>query len=97
LVFTIGVFIHIHPDKLLEQMTKMFYYLKKYILIGEHFSSRPIPIEYRGEKEKLFKRDFIKLFLESFEIKLLDHCFLWGHLYGIAGFDDLNWRLSEKR
>ena len=97
LVFTMGVLIHINPDQLLEHMAKMFGYSKKYILIGEYFNRTPISIEYQGEKEKLFKRDFGKLFIENFDVELVDYGFLWGHIYDIAGFDDLTWWLFEKR
>jgi hypothetical protein len=95
-VFTMGVLIHINPDQLLEHMSKMYGYSKKYILIGEYFNRIPISIEYQGEKEKLFKRDFGKLFIENFDVNLVDYGFLWGHIYDIAGFDDITWWLFEK-
>lgn len=97
LVFTMGVLIHINPDQLLDHMRKMFGYSRKYILIGEYFNRTPMTIEYQGEKDKLFKRDFGKLFLENFEVKLLDYGFLWGRIYDAAGFDDITWWLFEKR
>lgn len=97
LVFTMGVLIHINPDQLLAHMERMFKYSKKYILIGEYFNRTPTSIEYQGEKDKLFKRDFGKLFIENFDVKLLDYGFLWGHLYDTAGFDDITWWLFEKR
>jgi len=97
LVFTMGVLIHINPDQLLSHMEKMFNYSKKYILIGEYFNRTPTSIEYQGEKDKLFKRDFGKLFIENFDVKLVDYGFLWGHIYDTAGFDDITWWLFEKR
>lgn len=97
LVFTMGVLIHINPDQLLDHMAKMFGYSRKYILMGEYFNRTPMSIEYQGEKEKLFKRDFGKLFIENFKVKLLDYGFLWGHIYDSAGFDDVTWWLFEKR
>lgn len=97
LVFTMGVLIHINPDQLLEHMEKMLGYSRKYILIGEYFNRTPMTIEYQGEKNKLFKRDFGKLFIENFKVKLLDYGFLWGYIYGSAGFDDITWWLFEKR
>lgn len=97
LVFTMGVLIHINPDQLLDHMAKMFGYSRKYILMGEYFNRTPISIEYQGEKEKLFKRDFGKLFIENFKVKLPDYGFLWGHIYDSAGFDDVTWWLFEKR
>ena len=97
LVFTTGVLIHINPDQLLQHMEKMFRYSNKYILMGEYFNRTPVSIEYQGEKDKLFKRDFGKLFIENFDVKLVDYGFLWGHIYDPAGFDDVTWWLFEKR
>ncbi len=96
LVFTTQVLIHIHPDNLLNNMSKMYEYSNKYILICEYFNRTPVSIEYRGEKDKLFKRDFGKLFLENFDVKLLDYGFHWGHINDTAGFDDTTWWLFEK-
>lgn len=56
-----GVLIHINPDQLLDHMQKMYQYSRKYILMGEYFNRTPTSIEYRGESDKLFKRDFGKL------------------------------------
>jgi pseudaminic acid biosynthesis-associated methylase len=97
LVFTMGVLIHINPDQLLEHMERMFRYSNKYILMGEYFNRTPVSIEYQGENDKLFKRDFGKLFIENLNVNLLDYGFLWGHIYDIAGFDDVTWWLFEKR
>lgn len=96
LVFTMGVLIHINPEQLLAHMERMLQYSSRYILMGEYFNRTPISIEYQGEKEKLFKRDFGKLFLENFDVKLLDYGFLWGHIYDSAGFDDIIWWLFDK-
>ncbi len=96
LVFTIGVLIHIHPDDLLANMKKMYDYSSRYVLMGEYFNRTPVMLDYQGEKDKLFKRDFGKLFIESFDVKLVDYGFLWGHLYDKSGFDDITWWLFEK-
>jgi len=97
LVFTIGVLIHISPEDLISNMTKIFNYSKKHILIGEYFNRTPVMIEYQGQQNKLFKRDFGKLFIENFNVRLLDYGFLWGHIYDSAGFDDITWWLFEKK
>ena len=97
LTFTIGVLIHIHPDNLLANMKKMFEYSNQYILIGEYFNRTPMKLEYQGESDKLFKSDFGKLFLENFNVSLVDYGFLWGHIYDNAGFDDITWWLFEKK
>lgn len=96
LVFSSGVLIHIHPSDLLENMTKMFNYSKKYILIAEYFNRTPVMIKYQGENDKLFKRDFGKMFIQNFKVKLVDYGFLWGHIYDEGGFDDFTWWLFEK-
>lgn len=97
LAFTLGVLIHVHPDELLENMRKLFAYSKKYILIGEYFNRTPVMVEYQGQMNKLFKCDFGKLFIENFDVSLVDYGFLWGHLYDKAGFDDITWWLFEKK
>ena len=40
--------------------------------------------------------DFGKLFLENFDVKVVDYGFLWGVEYDVAGFDDITWWLFEK-
>ncbi len=97
LVFTSGVLIHINPDDLLQSMERMYEMSSRYILIGEYFNRTPVMISYRGEEDRLFKRDFGKLFLENFDCKVLDYGFLWGHEFDSAGFDDLTYWLFEKR
>ncbi|HXB41268.1 MAG TPA: pseudaminic acid biosynthesis-associated methylase [Bacteroidia bacterium] len=97
LTFTVGVLIHISPDDLLINMKKLFDYSNKYILIAEYFNRTPVMIEYQGQQNKLFKRDFGKLFLENFNAEIIDYGFLWGHIYDKAGFDDITWWLFEKK
>jgi pseudaminic acid biosynthesis-associated methylase len=97
LVFTCGVLIHIHPDDLAANMQKMFEYSRRYVLIGEYFNRTPVSLEYHGEANKLFKRDFGRFFLERFPVDVVDYGFLWGHVYERAGFDDITWWLFQKR
>jgi pseudaminic acid biosynthesis-associated methylase len=97
LVFTIGVLIHIHPDNLLKIMERMFKLSACYVLVGEYFNRTPVMLEYQGQKDKLFKQDFGKLFIENFPVELVDYGFLWGHLYDNAGFDDVTWWLFKKK
>lgn len=94
LTFVFGVLIHIHPDELLANMNKLFSYSKKYILIAEYFNRTPVMLEYQNQPDKLFKRDFGRLFLENFEVKIVDYGFLWEPVYG---FDDITWWLFEKK
>jgi pseudaminic acid biosynthesis-associated methylase len=96
LVFTCGVLIHIPPKDLLLVMGKMYEWSAKYVLIGEYFNRTPVALDYQGRQDMLFKRDFGKLFIESFPVKLVDYGFLWGKIYDDAGFDDITWWLFEK-
>ena len=96
LVFTTSVLIHINPDDLLESMSRMYEMSSRYILIGEYFNRTPVMISYRGEDDRLFKRDFGKLFVENFDCNVLDYGFLWGHEFDTAGFDDVTYWLFEK-
>lgn len=96
LVFSIGVLIHIHPKDLVKNMQKLYVNSKKYILIGEYFSRTPTMITYQGKKNRLFKQDFGKKFLQNFPVSLVDYGFLWGYRYDRAGFDDITWWLFQK-
>ncbi len=96
LVFTSGVLIHVHPDDLLSNMSKIFSFSNKYILFAEYFNREPVMIEYQGKKNRLFKRDFGRLFIQNYPVKLVDYGFHWGYINDDAGFDDITWWLFEK-
>ena len=85
-----------YTEQLIDHMDKIYKYSSRYILFGEYFNRTPISIEYQGESDKLFKRDFGKLFIQNFDCNLVDYGFLWGHIYDTAGFDDITWWLFEK-
>jgi len=64
LVFTSGVLIHISPldvGKVIDEMCRV---LKRYIWVYEYFSEKNQEIEYRGNKNMLWKDNFMKLFLD---------------------------------
>lgn len=97
LVFTTGVLIHIHPDDLLDNLNKIYNFSKKYVLFGEMFSRNPSFVNYKGEDDLLFTRDFGRYFIEHFNVDIVDYGFLWGHYYDIAGFDDCNFWVFKKK
>jgi pseudaminic acid biosynthesis-associated methylase len=97
LVFTMGVLIHIQPDQLLQTMARMHAWSSRYILMGEYFSRTPVMLEYHGQQDRLFKRDFGRLFADNFDVEVKDCGFLWDRQYAAAGFDDITWWLFEKR
>ena len=97
LVFTKGVLIHINPKNLEKIYEKMFKLSKKYILIVEYFNPKPVSIDYRGHKDKLFKRDFAGEIMKKYNsLKLLDYGFCY---HGDLSFpqDDVTWFLLEKK
>ena len=96
LVFTCGVLIHINPNDLLQTVAKMFQLSNRYIIVAEYFNRTPISISYRGESDKLFKRDWGRFVLENFSAELIDYGFLWGHVYDNSGFDDITYWVFQK-
>ena len=58
LVITKGVLIHLNPKELKKVYKKLKNLSANYVLIAEYFNPYPVSIEYRGNKNKLFKRDF---------------------------------------
>jgi len=53
--------------------------LQKNIYIAEYFNPEPIAITYRGQKNKLFKRDFAKEIWRKYpKLKLINYGFHWS-------------------
>ena len=98
LVLSKGFLIHINPDQL-NQVYKNIYNscsANGYILIAEYYSPKPVSIEYRGNKNVLFKRDFAAEILKMFKkkIQLIDYGFAYhGDKHPQ---DDLTWFLFKK-
>jgi pseudaminic acid biosynthesis-associated methylase len=95
-VFTCGVLIHIAPSELPKVYEKMFQLSNRYILLNEYFSQFPVELEYRGHREKLFKRDFASELLDQYsgQISVVDYGFLWQRLE--SPWDNLTWFLLQK-
>lgn len=53
-----GVLIHINPEFLELIYEKLYKFSSKYIVIAEYYNPTPVTIPYRGNNERLFKRDF---------------------------------------
>jgi len=63
-VFTSGVLIHIHPEDVKKAIDEFHRVSKKYIWGFEYYSEQCKEIEYHGNKELLWKNDFMNLFLQ---------------------------------
>lgn len=96
LVFTCGVLIHINPNDLPEIYKKMYEWSDEYILINEYFNPKPVAIEYRGNTDRLFKRDFAAEFMEANKgkVKLVDYGFLWNKAE--PAWDNTTWFLMKR-
>lgn len=66
LVFTSGVLIHIAPEDLPLVMDEIHRVSKRYIWGFEYFSEELEEIDYRGHKNRLWKNDFLRLYMEQF-------------------------------
>ncbi len=96
LSFTKGVLIHTNPEKLELAYKKLYSHSRKYILIVEYYNSSPVSIEYRGEIDRLFKRDFAGEMLEIYpDLKLIDYGFTYHRDF--FPDDDTTWFLLEKK
>lgn len=90
-----GVLIHINPKDLNKIYEKIYNSSNKYILIAEYYNPTPVKINYRGFKNKLFKRDFAGEFLKIFKnTKLIDYGFVYNK--DLYPQDDITWFLISK-
>ncbi|EKD71452.1 MAG: hypothetical protein ACD_46C00181G0017 [uncultured bacterium] len=96
LTFVKGVLIHINPNDLQTVYDLLYQTSTKYIAIAEYYNPSPVTIEYRGHKNKLFKRDFCGEMLDKFkDLKLVDYGFCY-HRDTCFPQDDITWFLLEK-
>jgi pseudaminic acid biosynthesis-associated methylase len=97
LVFTKTVLIHIDPESLTDIYRQIHKFSNRYICLIEYYNPTPIEIQYRGHREKLFKRDFAGEMLKMFDdLRLISYGFRY---HGDNNFpqDDVNWFLLERR
>jgi pseudaminic acid biosynthesis-associated methylase len=96
LTLSAGVLIHQNPKKLKSFYDQLYVNSKKYILICEYFNPKPVKVTYRGNENKLFKRDFAKELLNNYpKLKVIDYGFVWSNDKYAWG-DDYNWFLFSK-
>ena len=94
-VFTKGVLIHINPNKLSYVYDLLYKTSKNYICLAEYYNPKPVNVDYRGHKNKLFKRDFAGEMLDRFkDLELLDYGFIYHRDNNYH--DDCNWFLLRK-
>lgn len=95
LSFTCGVCIHVAPELLPNVYKNLYDLSQKYILMAEYYSPTPVKIDYRGNKDKLFKRDFAGDFMGMFDVELVDYGFIYRRDPKFPQ-DDITWFLMKK-
>ncbi|MEZ4936952.1 MAG: hypothetical protein R2799_05100 [Crocinitomicaceae bacterium] len=97
LTFTVGVLIHINPMELEKVYERLYKYSKRYILVAEYYNPAPVMINYRGESDRLFKRDFAGEIMKKYpDLELVHYGFAY-HGDPVAPQDDITWFLMEKK
>lgn len=92
-----GVLIHINPQELDIVYDKLYQCTNKYIIIAEYYNPTPTVVDYRGEKNKLFKRDFAGEMLDKYsDLELVDYGFVY-HRDNMFPMDDVTWFLLKKK
>ena len=92
-----GVLIHINPNELEHVYQKLYDSSKHYICIAEYYNPTPVSVSYRGNQDRLFKRDFAGEFMDKYQdCMLVDYGFKY-HRDNSFPQDDTTWFLLEKK
>jgi spore coat polysaccharide biosynthesis protein SpsF len=95
-VLTMGLLIHLNPKYLDDVYDILYNSSSKYICIAEYYNRTPVSIDYRGERNKLFKRDFAGEMLNKYpDLKLINYGFVY-HKDPNYPLDDITWFLLKK-
>jgi len=93
LVFTAGVLIHIHPDRLKPTMTEIVNHSRDYVLAIEYHNKKVKALDYRGNKGKLWAGDYGTIYTKLFpDLELVSE----GSVKKPQGFDDCQFWLFRK-
>lgn len=90
------VLIHMNPDVLDEVYQILYNSSNRYICIAEYYNPAPVEVVYRGNKDRLFKRDFAGEMMDKFkDLELINYGFVY-HRDKKFPQDDINWFLLRK-
>lgn len=96
LSFSCTVLIHINPEELKNAYEQLYKASKRYVLVCEYYNPAPVTISYRGEEERLFKRDFAGEMMDIYpDLQLVDYGFIYKRDPNFPS-DDFTWFLMEK-
>jgi spore coat polysaccharide biosynthesis protein SpsF len=92
-----GVLIHIDPASLPAVYDRLYASTNRYLCVAEYYNPSPVEVPYRGNKDRLFKRDFAGELLDRFpDLALVDYGFCYRRDPNYQQ-DDITWFLLEKR
>lgn len=96
LAFTMGVLIHVNPERLSEAYDLLYKASSRYVLLIEYYNPSPMMIMHRGMPDQMFKRDFAREMLGAHpDLNLLEYGFVY-HRDPVFPLDDVTWFLFEK-
>jgi hypothetical protein len=64
-------------------------------MVCEYYNPTPVTVPYRGNDDRLFKRDFAGELIDRFGMKLIDYGFVYRR-DNVCPADDVTWFLLEK-
>lgn len=91
LVMTVGVLIHINPDRLPAVYDLIEAAAGRFVVIAEYYNPTPTSVPYRGQSDRLFKRDFAGEFMDRHGFELVDYGFEYHR--DVFAADDITWFL----
>jgi len=96
LVLSKGLLIHIAPEMLPQAYKVLYESSSRYICLAEYYNPTPVEVEYRGNKSKLFKRDFAGDMMDRYpDLTLLDYGFIYHRDHNFAQDDVTRFILSK--
>ena len=97
LVISKGLLIHINPAYIEKAYEIIYDASNKYILLAEYYNPVPVEVEYRGHRDRLFKRDFAGEMMDIYpDLELIDYGFVY-HRDPNFPQGDMTWFLMQKR
>ena len=93
--FTKVVLIHIKPAELNKIYENLYNLSKRYIVVCGYYNPTPVVVKYRGNDDRLFKRNFAGELIDKYNLRLVDYGFTY-HRDNYFPQDDMTWFLLEK-
>lgn len=93
LVFTAGVLIHVHPDRLAATCREIARVSRAYVLAIEYFAPSVEPVVYHGDV-RIWRNDFGKVYRDEVGLVPIRHGFFWRE--ADEGYDSTVWWLLKK-